>query len=68
MKLQVAIDRKSLAETTKLVQLLDGKADIIEFGTSLVKDFGMQSLQKISNKIKESQILYDIKTYDEGTY
>lgn len=44
MKLQVAIDRKSLAETTKLVQLLDGKADIIEFGTSLVKDFGMQSL------------------------
>lgn len=68
MKLQVAIDRKSLAETTKLVQLLDGKADIIEFGTSLVKDFGMQSLQKISNKIKESQILYDIKTYDEGAY
>lgn len=68
MKLQIAIDRKSLTETEKLVQLFDGKADIIEFGTSLIKDFGMQTLQMIRNKIKKSQILYDIKTYDEGTY
>lgn len=68
MKIQVAIDRKSLEEATHFVQLFDGRADIIEFGTSLIKDFGLNDLQPIANDIQASQILYDTKTVDEGQY
>ena len=44
MKLQVAIDRVSLAHAITLAKDLDGIADVIELGTSLVKDYGLIAL------------------------
>ena len=40
MRLQAAIDRVSLEEAVALAEQLDGKTDILELGTSLVKDYG----------------------------
>ncbi|MYV17536.1 orotidine 5'-phosphate decarboxylase / HUMPS family protein [Furfurilactobacillus milii] len=68
MKLQVAIDRKSLTETEQLVRSLNGIADIIEFGTSLIKDFGFNDVSKLAQLARHSRVLYDIKTVDEGAY
>lgn len=68
MKLQVAIDRVSIEELFKLSKLLDGKVDIIEVGTSLIKDYGLNQLKTIKSYIKSSKVLYDIKTIDEGDY
>ena len=68
MKLQVAIDRVTLEKAESLVKAFDGVADIIEIGTSLVKDYGLLKLKELTSKTISSQILGDIKTSDEGAY
>lgn len=68
MKLQVAIDRVSLAEAIKLALLLDEEVDVIEFGTSLVKDYGLYALQDVKAQLKHAAVLFDLKTIDEGVY
>jgi 3-hexulose-6-phosphate synthase len=68
MKLQVAIDRVSLEKAENLIKIFDGLADVIEVGTSLVKDYGLLKLKELTSKKMKSQILGDIKTSDEGAY
>jgi len=68
MKLQVAIDRVSLEKAETLIGIFNGLADVIEVGTSLVKDYGLLKLKELTSKKMESQILGDIKTSDEGAY
>lgn len=68
MKLQVAIDRVSLEKAENLIKIFDGLADVIEVGTSLVKDYGLLKLKELTSKTMTSQILGDIKTSDEGAY
>ena len=57
MKLQTAIDRVSLSKT-----------DIIEIGTSLIKDYGLFALKQLNEYKKNSLLLADLKTCDEGAY
>lgn len=68
MKLQVAIDRVSFEKAVELVDKFEGIADVIEIGTSLVKDYGLLKLKDITDKVNKSKILGDIKTSDEGEY
>lgn len=68
MKLQTAIDRVSLTEACHLAAQLDGKTDIIEMGTSLVKDYGNLAIEKLRGIIHRSELLVDSKTIDEGAY
>lgn len=68
MKLQVAIDRLSLEDALNLAKKLDGIADIIEFGTSLVKDYGLLAIKAKQLDLQKSKLLLDIKTNDEGVY
>jgi len=68
MKLQVAIDRIALEEAVGLARALNGHVDIIEIGTSLIKDYGNVAIEKIKEVVTGSQILVDSKTIDEGTY
>ena len=62
MKLQTAIDRVNLSQAEELVKLFAGKTDIIELGTSLVKDYGLFALKKLNQYKKDSLLLVDIKT------
>ena len=41
MKLQTAIDRVSLSKAEEMVKTFAGETDIIEIGTSLIKDYGL---------------------------
>ncbi|GAA0817074.1 orotidine 5'-phosphate decarboxylase / HUMPS family protein [Clostridium tertium] len=68
MKVQVAIDRVELDKAIALVEKFNGVADIIEIGTSLIKDYGLLNLKNLHLKATNSLILGDIKTNDEGTY
>lgn len=68
MKLQVAIDRVSLEDAIEMAHRLDGLVDVIELGTSIVKDYGLEALKKADFKLEKSQLLIDLKTIDEGEY
>lgn len=68
MKLQVAIDRVSIEKALELVEIFNGLVDIIEIGTSLIKDYGVIALKDINLKATKSLVLGDIKTNDEGAY
>lgn len=68
MKLQAAIDRVSLGDAVTLAHRLDGIADVIEFGTSLVKDYGLVMIKENPLHLKKSKLLLDLKTIDEGPY
>lgn len=66
MKLQAAIDRVSLDKALDLVAKFDGVVDIIELGTSIIKDYGMETLKAQNLKLSNATLLLDIKTNDEG--
>lgn len=69
MRLQAAIDRVSMERADEIMNLIGGYADIIEVGTSLIKDFGLSGSVKILKRKYPGQcILADIKTCDEGEY
>ena len=42
MRLQVAIDRVNLKTAEAMIEEMRGLADIIEVGTSLIKDYGLE--------------------------
>jgi 3-hexulose-6-phosphate synthase len=67
MKIQVAIDRVTVEEALSLIQECT-EADIIELGTSLSKDYGLESLRRIREAFPNHTLLADIKTIDEGKY
>ena len=46
MKLQTAIDRVTLSKAEEMVKIFAGKTDIIEIGTSLIKDDGLFALKQ----------------------
>lgn len=68
MDLQVAIDRVTLATAVDLAEKLDERVDIIEFGTSLIKDYGLEQIHAQLPKLKHARLLLDLKTIDEGDY
>ena len=69
MRLQVAIDRVSVERADEIIGLTEGHADIIEVGTSLIKDFGLAgSIRVLKDKYPGQCILADMKTCDEGAY
>lgn len=68
MKLQTAIDRVSLSKAEEMVKTFAGKTDIIEIGTSLIKDYGLFALKQLNEYKKNSLLLADLKTCDEGAY
>ena len=68
MKLQVAIDRVPLDRAIEIARSLDGKVDIIELGTSIVKDYGLEALKQADFHLDNSDLLIDLKTIDEGKY
>jgi 3-hexulose-6-phosphate synthase len=68
MKLQLAIDRVSIEKAIEIIKETACYIDIIEIGTSLIKDFGLEAVRKIKQEFPNKVILADIKTMDEAEY
>lgn len=68
MKLQVAIDRVSIERAIDIIREVEEYTDIVEIGTSLIKDFGLESVRRIKKEFPTKIILADIKTIDEAEY
>lgn len=68
MKIQLAIDRVSIEKAKEISKKASPYIDIIEVGTSLIKDFGVKSIKELKEAFPNKIILADIKTMDEGAY
>lgn len=68
MKIQLAVDRVSIEKAIEIITEAEKYIDIVEIGTSLIKDFGLLSVQKIRQAFPKKVILADIKTIDEAEY
>jgi 3-hexulose-6-phosphate synthase len=68
MQLQVALDRLALEEAVRLAQSVAPYTDYIEVGTSLTKEFGVESVKRMRQVLPDARILADIKTNDEARY
>lgn len=68
MQLQVALDRLPLDDAVRLATSVQQYADLIEVGTSLTKEFGVESVKRMRQALPRAQILADIKTNDEARY
>lgn len=67
MNLQIAIDRVTIEEAKEIIKKVDSEVEIIEIGTSLIKDFGIKTCMNQLNS-NHAKILLDLKTIDEGEY
>ncbi|GGL65845.1 orotidine 5'-phosphate decarboxylase / HUMPS family protein [Sporolactobacillus putidus] len=68
MKLQIAIDRVPLDQAESFARKLAPYSDILEAGTSLIKDYGVQALAALKKAAPDTALLGDMKTIDEGDY
>lgn len=68
MKIQLALDRITVGEAIRIIEQTREYIDIIEIGTSLIKDYGMSSIRRIREAFPDAVILADIKTVDEAEY
>lgn len=68
MQIQLAVDRVTIDRAKEIALKAAPHIDIIEVGTSLIKDFGVVSIKEIKSAFPDKIILADIKTMDEGAY
>lgn len=68
MKIQLAIDRVTIEKAIEMIEETKDYIDIVEIGTSLIKDYGMNSIRRIRESYPDIVILADIKTIDEAEY
>ncbi len=68
LKIQLALDRLSIEEAIEMGKKTQACVDILEVGTSLIKDYGLESLSRIRAAFPHKVILADLKTMDEGEY
>lgn len=67
MKIQLAVDRVTLEEAITIIEQAHPHFDIIEVGTSLFLDYGLESVRQIRSCF-DQPILADFKTMDEAEY
>lgn len=65
MELQVALDRIPLDRATAIAEAVADRADWIEFGTSLVKQYGAEGLRQVVSAAGGTPVLADLKTADD---
>ncbi|RIV19558.1 3-hexulose-6-phosphate synthase [Alicyclobacillaceae bacterium I2511] len=68
MKIQLALDRMSIAEALAMARRVEAYVDWIEIGTSLIKEFGMRSVAEFRATFPDKVLLADMKTMDNAAY
>jgi 3-hexulose-6-phosphate synthase len=68
MKIQLALDRLSIQNAIALGEEVREYVDWIEVGTSLIKEYGMESVRALKNAFPEKKIVADMKTIDNSNY
>jgi len=68
VEIQLALDRLSIEEAIQITREVEKSIDLIEVGTSLIKEFGMNAVSKIREAFPNKTIVGDIKTIDNAIY
>ncbi|WP_439645161.1 orotidine 5'-phosphate decarboxylase / HUMPS family protein [Fructilactobacillus florum] len=68
MKLQLAIDLEDIDGAINLIEKTQESVDIVEYGTPLVINFGLEGLAKIRNRFPNLTLLADVKIMDVASY
>lgn len=68
MKLQVAFDRMDIQEMMSILDQIHKEIDIIEIGTSLIVQYGVDVIEKTRMKYPDNIILADTKIFDNTAY
>ncbi|MDN4071844.1 3-hexulose-6-phosphate synthase [Fictibacillus terranigra] len=68
MNIQLALDRLSIEEALSIADRVEPYIDWIEVGTSLIKEFGMESVRLLKEAFPHIMIVADCKTFDNAVY
>lgn len=68
MNIQLALDRMSIAEAVAMARCTEPYIDWIEVGTSLIKEYGMASVEAMRREFPQKVIVADMKTFDNAKY
>jgi 3-hexulose-6-phosphate synthase len=68
MNIQLALDRMTIPEAVRMARTVHDYVDWIEVGTSLIKEFGMESIRAIKREFPDKVIVADMKTFDNAKY
>lgn len=68
MIIQLALDRMTIEEAIDMGNKVRDYVDCIEVGTSLIKEFGVESIRRIRKAFPKKIILADVKTFDNAKY
>ncbi|MFD1173511.1 3-hexulose-6-phosphate synthase [Oceanobacillus picturae] len=68
MKLQLALDRLSREECFRILEETKESVDIIEVGTGVIKEYGMEIVRQVRARYPDKTIVADMKTCDAGKH
>lgn len=68
MKLQLALDDITLENAIELVKNVEEYIDIIEVGTPMVIEYGMEAVRTMKKNFPKKEVLADLKIMDAGYY
>ncbi|MGM9946913.1 3-hexulose-6-phosphate synthase [Floccifex sp.] len=68
MKLQLALDDITMEKAVDLVENVQEFIDVIEIGTPMVIEYGMEPVRIMKKRFPNKEILADLKIMDAGFY
>lgn len=68
MKLQLALDDITLETAIELIEKVQHYVDVVEVGTPMVIEYGMQPVRMIKEMFPQLEVLADLKVMDAGYY
>ena len=68
MKLQLALDRMTLDSAVAVARSVRDSVDWVEVGTSLIKEYGTDSVLAMRKALPDKTIVADVKTIDSVRY
>lgn len=68
MNIQLALDRMAIEEAIGMAAAAEEYVDWLEVGTSLIKEFGMDSVRAMKKAFPNKVIVADMKTNDNAQY
>jgi 3-hexulose-6-phosphate synthase len=68
MYIQLALDRMNINDAIQITKQVEEYIDWVEVGTSLIKEFGIKSIDSVKRAFPNKTLVADVKTIDNAKY